>query len=234
MEGASAKTDEPRRRPVSESAAAAFLAVAWLAAMFFAAGTLRWASGWLYAGISAVGFGGHRLFVMIKSPEVIRRRSEIGPGTRGWDIVWLVVFWPLMASIPVVAGIATVRLAQRPMPTWTAIPGVAVFAAGMALSAAAMVASRFFEGTARIQADQRVVSSGPYGIVRHPGYSALVLWALSGPMLLRSAVAFVPALAAAAWVVVRTMLEDRMLRDELPGYRDHARLVPWRLVPRVR
>jgi protein-S-isoprenylcysteine O-methyltransferase Ste14 len=52
-------------------------------------------------------------------------------------------------------------------------------------------------------------------------------------MLLRSAVAFVPALAAAAWVVVRTMLEDRMLRDELPGYRDYARLVPWRLVPRV-
>jgi protein-S-isoprenylcysteine O-methyltransferase Ste14 len=103
----------------------------------------------------------------------------------------------------------------------------------MALSAAAMVANRFFDGTARIQADQRVVSSGPYGIVRHPGYSALVLWALSGPMLLGSAVAFVPALAAAAWVVVRTMLEDRMLREELPGYGDYARLVPWRLVPRV-
>jgi hypothetical protein len=158
MEGASAKTDEPRRRPVSESAAAAFLAVAWLAAMFFAAGTLRWVSGWLYAGISVVGFGWHRLFVMIKSPGVIRRRSEIGPGTRAWDIVWLVVFWPLMVSIPVVAGIATVRLAQRPMPAWTAIPGVAVFAAGMALSAAAMVENRSFEGTARIQADQRVVS----------------------------------------------------------------------------
>ena len=227
------ENEEPRRRPLNESGAAAFLAAAWLAAMFLAAGTVRWTSGWIYVGVTLLGMAGHRLLVTTRSPEVIRRRSESGPGTRTWDIAWLVVFWPLMVSIPVVAGIATFRLGQRPLPTGMAMIGAALFVAGMTLSATSMVANRFFEGTARIQADQRVVDSGPYSTVRHPGYAGLALWALSGPMLLRSTTALVPALAAAAWVVLRTMLEDRMLQQELPGYRDYAGRVRWRLVPRV-
>jgi protein-S-isoprenylcysteine O-methyltransferase Ste14 len=213
--------------------AASFLAAAWLAAMFLAAGTLRWSFGWLYVGVTGIGLVGHRLFVASRSPDVVRRRSEIGPGTRTWDIVWLVVFWPLMMFIPVVAGVATVRLGEQPMSSWVAIPGVAMFASGMIVSAAAMGANRFFEGTARIQADQRVVDRGPYAAVRHPGYVGLALWALSGPMLLRSTAAFVPALAAAGWVVVRTVLEDRMLRAGLPGYAEYASRVRYRLVPRI-
>jgi protein-S-isoprenylcysteine O-methyltransferase Ste14 len=232
MKQTSARIEPRRRRPGIELVGAAFLAAACLAAMFLAAGTLRWKLGWLYVGVTGIGLVGHRLFVASRNPEVIRRRSEIGPGTRTWDIVWLAVFWPLMMSVPVVAGIATVRLGQHLMPAWVAIPGVAMLASGMIVSAASMVANRFFEGMARIQADQRVVDRGPYAVVRHPGYAGLALWALSGPMLLRSTAAFVPALDAAGWVVIRTVLEDRMLRVELPGYAEYARRVRHRLVPR--
>jgi len=182
--------------------------------------------------VTGIGFVGHRLFVASTNPEVVRRRSEIGPGTRTWDIGWLVAFWPLMMSIPVVAGVATVRLGQQLMLAWVAIPAVAMFASGMIVSAASMVANRFFEGTAHIQADQRVVDQGPCAVVRHPGYAGLALWALSGPMLLRSTAAVVPALATAGWVVIRTVLEDRMLRVELPGDAEYARRVRYRLVPR--
>jgi protein-S-isoprenylcysteine O-methyltransferase Ste14 len=70
-------------------------------------------------------------------------------------------------------------------------------------------------------------------VVRHPGYGGLALWALSGPLLLRSTAGFVPALAAAGWVVVRTFLEDRVLRVELPGYAEYASRVRYRLVPRI-
>src|SRR5512137_1186214 len=150
MEETFARVEHPRRRPVNELVAAAFLAAAWLAAMFLAAGTLRWKFGWIYVGVSGTGLVGHRLFVASRNPEVVRRRSGIGPGTRTWDIVWLVVFWPLMMSIPVVAGAATVRLGQQLMRAWVAIAGVAMFASGMIVSAESMVANRFFEGTARI------------------------------------------------------------------------------------
>lgn len=67
--------------------------------------------------------------------------------------------------------------------------------------------------------------------VRHPGYLGLVLWALASPFLLLSARALFPAALAAAWVVMRTALEDALLRRELPGYAEYARRVRFRLVP---
>jgi protein-S-isoprenylcysteine O-methyltransferase Ste14 len=93
----------------------------------------------------------------------------------------------------------------------------------------------FFEGTARVQVDrhQHVVDQGPYRLIRHPGYLGLSLWAVSTPLLLRSRWAFVAAGMAAAWIALRTGLEDRMLQAGLGGYEAYARRVSWRLVPGV-
>jgi protein-S-isoprenylcysteine O-methyltransferase Ste14 len=169
--------------------------------------------------------------VAARNPQVLVKRDRIGEGTKAWDVVWVVVFWLLMLVAPIVAGVDTQRLGHRPLAAWTVPLGGALFAAGMALSALAMAVNPFFEGTARIQPGQVVVDAGLYRVLRHPGYAGLALWALSGPLLLRSALAFGPALVTAAWVVVRTVLEDRMLRRELAGYQGYARLVRWRLVP---
>jgi protein-S-isoprenylcysteine O-methyltransferase Ste14 len=123
------------------------------------------------------------------------------------------------------------RGATLPPPSWLA--GLALLAAALAVSARAMAVNPFFEGTARLQRDvgQQVVDVGPYRRVRHPGYLGLAGWALASPLLLASSRAIVPALAAAAWVVLRTALEDAMLRRELDGYAAYARRVRWRLVP---
>jgi len=93
----------------------------------------------------------------------------------------------------------------------------------------------YFEGTARIQTEvgHQVFTGGPYRHVRHPGYLGLVLWALGSPLLLLSTSSFVPAVATAVWIVVRTALEDRMLRRELPGYAEYVRRTRSRLVPGV-
>jgi protein-S-isoprenylcysteine O-methyltransferase Ste14 len=221
----------PRPPAFSERVGAAVLAAAWAAAPFAAAGTLRWPAGWTWLAVVAGGLLAHRAFVASRSPGLIERRDRIGAGTRGWDLAWVALFWPLMLAAPVAAGIDAVRLGHPPLPAWLVAPGVALFAAGLSLSALAMAANPFFEGTARIQPDQRVVDAGPYRRLRHPGYAGLLLWALSGPPLLRSALALVPGVLAAAWVVVRTALEDRMLRRGLAGYEAYAGRVRWRLLP---
>lgn len=199
--------------------------------MFSAAGTVHWPTGWAFLAVVVVGLFLHRAYVAARNPALLERRDRIGAGTKPWDVAWLLVFWPLMLAAPVVAGLDTVRLGHRPLAAWLVPLGALLFASGMGLSALAMVANPYFEGTARIQPGQRVVDAGPYQRVRHPGYAGLALWALASPLLLRSARAFVPGVAAVAWVVVRTALEDRMLRRELAGYPYYVRRVRWRLVP---
>jgi protein-S-isoprenylcysteine O-methyltransferase Ste14 len=82
-------------------------------------------------------------------------------------------------------------------------------------------------------AGHRVVSTGPYAVVRHPMYAGYVLWVPACALALGSLAALAPALLISAGVVVRTVLEDRTLRAELPGYPEYASRVRWRLLPGV-
>jgi protein-S-isoprenylcysteine O-methyltransferase Ste14 len=98
-----------------------------------------------------------------------------------------------------------------------------------------MLENTHFEPTVRIQRDRdnREVDTGPYGHVRHPGYAGFLLVILSTPALVLSWWAYAPAAALVAVLVVRTFLEERTLRDELPGYREYADRVRHRFVPGV-
>ena len=221
----------PSRRSPWGRVAEGLLAAVWVSALFASAGTVRWTAGWVYVAIVGIGLALHRAFVAARNPRVLARRDRIGAGTKRWDAVWLAIHWPLMLAAPIVAGIDTMRLHHGRLAAWMVVLGGALFAAGMALSAHAMAVNPYFEGTARIQPDQRVIDIGLYRRLRHPGYAGLMLWALSSPFLLRSEMAFVPAVLAAAWIALRTVLEDRMLRRELPGYEGYAQRVRWRLVP---
>ncbi len=221
------------RKPIAAAFATALLVAAWLGSLFAAAGTIAWPTGWIYVAVVAGGLAAHRAYVARRCPALFARRAWVGVGTPRWDVVWVTVFWPLMLATPIVAAVETQRLGRPELPPWSAATGTLLFVAGMVLSARAMVANPFFEGTARLQHDQRVVDTGPYASLRHPGYAALILWSVSTPLLLRSRTALAPALACAGWVVVRTALEDRMLRAGLAGYAAYARRVRWRLVPRV-
>ena len=159
---------------------------------------------------------------------------RFGKGTKTWDKVWAALFAPVMVAVHVVAGLdARDGLASLPRAAWPV--GLAIFVLGSALLAWSMAVNPFFEKTVRIQRERghRVVDTGPYAFVRHPGYVGFVGWILSTPLLLGSARALVPALLAVAGIVLRTALEDRTLLDELPGYPEYAARVRYRLMPGV-
>lgn len=205
----------------------------WVVAPFAAAGRLDWLAGWVHLLAVAAGVLARGLHVARRNPELGRHRRAIGPGTRRWDLWWNALWWPLMASVAVVAGLEARRGSSLPPALLAA--GLPILAAGLSLSGWAAAVNPFFEGTVRIQPERghRVVDAGPYRLVRHPGYLGLALWALASPLLLLSARALAPAALAAAWVALRTALEDALLRRELPGYADYARRVRFRLLPGV-
>ncbi len=225
----------PRPLAVGLSAWSFATFAGWLALPFVAAGTVRAPVLWAHAAIVIAGLLLHGRWVARRNPELRVRRRTIGGDTKRWDLAWVAAFWPLMAAIAVAAGGDHAAHGGPTLPAIAWPAGLAAFSGALAISARAMAVNPYFEGTVRIQRDvkQRVIDAGPYRVVRHPGYVGLAGWALASPLLLLSARAFAPALAAAAWVVLRTALEDAALRRELGGYADYARRVRWRLVPGV-
>ena len=202
--------------------------------VFVLARRLGWTLGWIYVGIVVATLTINLACLLRWNPELIRRRMRLSKFSKTWDKVWSVLFGLVMIAIYVVAVMdARDMVSSAPGAVW--LLGLAIFVPGWALVTWSMVVNPFFEKTVRIQTDHghRVIETGPYAYVRHPGYVGFAGWILSTPLLLASAWAFVPALIAVIGFVIRTALEDRMLHAELPGYTEYATWVRFRLIPGV-
>jgi protein-S-isoprenylcysteine O-methyltransferase Ste14 len=137
--------------------------------------------------------------------------------------------------IPLVAGLDALFGWSPPFSLPVKILALLIILAGYTLGSYALIENRFFSGMVRIQTDRghQVVSSGPYSWMRHPGYAGALLTYLATPFFLDSRWAFLPAMFITIVLVIRTSLEDKVLQDELDGYRDYARQVRYRLLPGV-
>ncbi len=206
--------------------------------LFVSAWDLGWWQAWVYSLLRVLaGIEGHMLAER-RHPGLLAERVyfERASNVKLWDKVLA----PLMGIstsflLVIVAGLDHHFGWSPVFPTWLNIPGVFLIAAGYAFAVWASVENRFFSSMVRIQADRGhvVCDSGPYRIVRHPGYAGLIL-SLPGIVLALGTVwTLVPAAVALIIVVIRTALEDRTLQEELPGYREYARRVRYRLIPGI-
>jgi protein-S-isoprenylcysteine O-methyltransferase Ste14 len=203
--------------------------------IFLPAGSIRWWPGWIFLVVAVLAFGLSALVLVRVNPIIYRARSRLQPGTKGWDKALLAVIFPAIVAIVPIGALDAGRFHWSAVPQTLVGLGYAALLAGIAVATWAQAVNPFFEPGVRIQTErhQRVIDTGPYRFVRHPGYfSALLL--LSGMALsLESSWALAPAALASAFLVLRTSLEDRLLRAELAGYEDYSRRVRWRLIPGV-
>jgi protein-S-isoprenylcysteine O-methyltransferase Ste14 len=206
--------------------------------LFVCAGDFGWREAWCYSLlIVAAGIGG-RILAERRHPGLMAERQSIEKvqSAKAWDKVLA----PLMAlsvgfPLVIVAGLDH-RFGWSPVfPLWTTVIGFILISLGYAISVWALVENRYFSSVVRIQTDRghAVCDSGPYRIVRHPGYAGNILPLPGIMMALSSMWTLIPAAVALIIAVVRTALEDRTLQEELPGYRDFAQRVRYRLIPGV-
>ena len=201
-------------------------------------GDFGWWQAWIYALlIVAAGVGG-RIWAEWRHPGLLAERQNVEKlqSAKGWDKV-LAPLMALSISFPlvIVAGLDH-RWGWSPeFPRWLIVFGFILIALGYAFATWALAENRFFATVVRIQADRGhvVCDSGPYRVVRHPGYAGNLLPLLGIALALSSVWTLIPAAVALIISVTRTALEDRTLQEELPGYRDYTRRVRYRLLPGI-
>jgi protein-S-isoprenylcysteine O-methyltransferase Ste14 len=205
----------------------------WASLLFGAAGRIDWLRGWVYIAIYVTSLVVGEIVVARKNPELLRERSKRQKGTKAFDRVILPMVMVTFLVLPVVVGLDAVRFGWTHVGWWALGAGLPLYLAGQVLVTWSMAINPHLEKTVRIQADRghQVITRGPYALVRHPMYLGVILQSFGAPLMLGSLWAYGPVTATVALFTIRTVLEDRMLRDDLPGYASFAASTRFRLVP---
>ena len=188
---------------------------------------------WAYIGVFVGVWSVQALALHRVSPDLLKER--IKPSNAGRQplaaiggVASFIIYWGI-------AGLDMRFHWSNIFPPAAIIAGLAVVAVGLGLVTWSMLVNSFFSSAVRIQEDrgQRVISAGPYAIVRHPGYVGGILAFLASGLALNSLLLIVPAVILSIVFINRTLVEDRMLQGELAGYPEYAAQVRYRLMPGI-
>jgi protein-S-isoprenylcysteine O-methyltransferase Ste14 len=210
------------------------LALAMGALIFASAGTLDFWQAWLFLACYFAASLVVSLWLQRHDPALLRRRMRGGPfaeGERSQKIIMTITSIGFIALL-VVPGFDR-RFGWSEMPDAVAIIGDVLLLAGWLGILAVFRANSYAAATIQVASGQKVVSTGPYAIVRHPMYAAALLMLLGIPISLGSwwgALVQIALLPALGW---RLLDEERLLLRDLEGYAGYRRKVPWRLIPHL-
>lgn len=227
--------DNPARRNAANYIGKLLIQLILSAMLYFvSAGSWRIPRGIVYFAvyltISLIGSA----FLLHYNPETLSARNRVASNTKGWDRIFLSLYIPLAYfGIYIAAGLSH-RFGDVYPPKVIFWIGICMTALASFLTVWSVHANRHFESSVRIQRDREhaVCSTGPYAIVRHPGYTSIILWAVAMPLMFGWYVGIV-SVAIIILVTIRTMLEDAVLQRELRGYKEYVDKVPYRLFPLI-
>ena len=192
---------------------------------------------WIFFGASFINATASTIVQHKLNPELLAQRLKIKrEGSKLWDeILMRATNLTVLIAVPAVAGLDIGRVQSPSLGIPFAIAGAMLFIISTILLNWAMIVNPHFEPTVRIQKDRghKVIASGPYKNVRHPGYLAGILFALSIPLIIGSILTLIPSGMYSILMMTRTSLEDRTLHKELDGYSEYAKRIRYRLFPGI-
>jgi len=203
--------------------------------LFGAAGRLDWWGAWLLTGLYFAFLLFFLVWTSLKIPGLMEERSRMAKNVKGWDKVITSLYTVCLLGLLIVAGLDAGRFRWTAMPPALQWVGVVLLVFSGYVIWKVTTVNYYLSRYARIQEErgQRVVTEGPYRVVRHPMYAMLIPFMLGIAFVLGSWWALVPAALIGGLMMVRTAMEDRMLQEELPGYREYAQKVRYRLFPGI-
>ena len=208
--------------------------VVFMATLFIPAGTLQFWPGWLYGFIFAASTTAISVYFLKHDPKLVERRMKVGPAAEQRPAQKIIMAITLAGFILLIVlpGL-DYRWHWSYMPPWLVLAANVVLVLSFAICFIVLKQNSYAASTIRVEADQPVVSTGLYAIVRHPLYSGALLLMLVTPLALGSYWTLLVAFALIPVLMWRLLDEERFLKQNLPGYADYCRATRFRLIPLI-
>ena len=202
--------------------------------LFWPAGTIHYWQGWAFLAVFALSTWIPTVYLMRTNPAALERRLQVGPSaeTRPLQRILITVIFLAFPASFVVGGLDH-RFRWSQMPAPMSVIGDALVAIGLGLAMLVIIQNSYAAANVRVEAGQQLVSTGLYGLVRHPMYTGNVVLMLGIPLALGSYWGFLLLIPGMLVLVLRIRDEEKLLTHELSGYRDYTQRVHYRLLPYV-
>ncbi|HJY26748.1 MAG TPA: isoprenylcysteine carboxylmethyltransferase family protein [Pyrinomonadaceae bacterium] len=224
--------------PRSKLIGAFFYLLIFPAILLLLGGDWRWTEGWIYSILFYTMCSANLLYLHFKDPALLKERfgSPVQKEQKPWDKVLLMLFFIEFLVSFAIMPLDARRFHWSPeFPLWIKIAGALLLTLGLAMVFEALRENTFAAPVVKMQKErgQKVISTGMYGVVRHPMYAGAVLLFISTPLLLGSIYGLALGVLLIVTIAARSVGEEAMLKQELAGYSDYMNRVKWRIIPFV-
>jgi protein-S-isoprenylcysteine O-methyltransferase Ste14 len=201
-------------------------------AFFLVAGTFNYWQAWVLLAVASPPTAIPTIYLLRTNPDALQRRMRAGPTaeTRAAQKV-LIVGWYLSLAAMFVVSVLGHRFGWSPVPTAICLVGAALVAISLGVQMLVVIQNSHAAATVRVKAGQKLVSTGLYGLVRHPMYTGNVIMMVAIPLALGSYWGLVFVVPGLIVLALRIRDEEKLLHEELDGYREYTQKVRYRLVP---
>lgn len=203
-----------------------------IAVLFWPAGTFDYWQAWVFLAVFIATTILPSIYLAVRRPDALARRMRAGPTaeTRPAQRIIMSLTLTLVVATFVLSALDH-RFGWSQVPIWLVIAGNVLVAAGLSVAQLVVVQNNYAAATVRVEADQPLVSTGLYGVVRHPMYTGAAVMMIGTPLALDSLWGLLGVAASAPVIVARIRDEEQMLTEELAGYPQYRTRVRYRLVP---
>jgi protein-S-isoprenylcysteine O-methyltransferase Ste14 len=204
------------------------------ALLFLSAGTLEYWQAWVFIAVFTGASSAVTVYLAVNDPALLERRLKGGPTAETETTQKLAVSLALVAfaSLLMVPALDH-RFGWSTVPSYVSLVGNALIVVSFVFIFFVLRENPYGASTIRVERDQRVISTGPYALVRHPMYAGALVLVIGIPLALGSwwgLLAIIVMIPALVW---RLTAEEQFLSKHLPGYADYAKRIHYRLVPLV-
>jgi protein-S-isoprenylcysteine O-methyltransferase Ste14 len=200
--------------------------------VFVPAGTLAYWQGWAFIVVFTVSTNIIGIYLALKNPALLERRIKVGPAAETRPVQKVLISLAFAGAIGlVIISALDHRLGWSHVPAWISVLGNVLVALGLMINLQVFRENSYGASTIKTMQGQKVISSGPYALVRHPMYVGVLILVIGAPLALGSYRGLLFALLNVPILMWRILDEEKMLASDFDGYAGYMRTVRYRLVP---